>query len=536
MRRLTWSPPTIFNRLLWVSVAAFTLLTLFFMPTMPTHPPPSPSPHAPTPTGLTLPPTTFHDPPQWFDPPTRDRVYWLENVGRVASHGARVSWQVLSLRLPASPTPAIAQQDLNVSHNNVSTTQPAHAQVNCSMPANHSSLASCICPNPHMASWSVKDNTFPMVTLLPFSDHQPIASDAISRVMMPTLYTDPCTVVQHMTLQQRTMQAIYLNMASARAYDTQTAIAVYVAGQDANSAVVAPQTSTAVATPPVSTPQLAEVREVHDYLWQLSLTNQLWSHLPSHIFTSQADSTALVTYSLPAFIMTEDVCPMISSATALAIRPLLRAEVCAVPQSSTAVAVRAPFEFACHERACSADGIFTVLIDSISAVAGSVYAAELSITVPLHSTALPTPTLLTIVFFSNGEMTALGSLVPQPSAWDSSNHRTSCCSKTSTLINSKRQKSYSAFPLPISGASLFLDTSRNLASDASTASCCQSPLGSITIETVPNSTAITASNPHPGLLHHLNMFRKHHLVVSFAAGAHCILWAAAAALHKNFGS
>ena len=62
VRKLTWSPPTVFHRSFWV-VAAFTLVTLFFIPTMPTQPPPSPFLSALNPTRLNLPPTTLYDTP-----------------------------------------------------------------------------------------------------------------------------------------------------------------------------------------------------------------------------------------------------------------------------------------------------------------------------------------------------------------------------------------------------------------------------------------------------------------------------------------
>ena len=40
-RRLSWSPPSMRTPSFWGSVATFTLLTLFFSPTMPTSPPPT---------------------------------------------------------------------------------------------------------------------------------------------------------------------------------------------------------------------------------------------------------------------------------------------------------------------------------------------------------------------------------------------------------------------------------------------------------------------------------------------------------------
>ncbi|KAL3132856.1 hypothetical protein ABBQ38_006781 [Trebouxia sp. C0009 RCD-2024] len=53
--------------------------------------------------GVHLPPTLEFNPPQWFDPPHRDQVYWLENVARAVSHSTRVSWQVITSKFPMSP-------------------------------------------------------------------------------------------------------------------------------------------------------------------------------------------------------------------------------------------------------------------------------------------------------------------------------------------------------------------------------------------------------------------------------------------------
>ena len=341
-----------------------------------------------TPPGSTCPPQPSTTPPHWFDPPTRDRVYWLENVGRVACHTARVSWQVVSLNLPATLKPATVEENFSVSSKAAVTTQMGHADVNCSMPANFSSLASCMCPNPHMASRPVKGKTFPFVTLASLSDAQKIAVVATFRVTMPQ-HTDRLTVVKSGTVQQRTMQAIYVHTASAQT------VAVYVVKQDTKPAAANPQTSAALVMPQTPSKQFAKLPQVHNYLHQLSATHQFRSHLPNQASTAGAASTALVAFSPPVSIMADNICPMPRPATTFTFRPSHRTEV-ATADLSTAVAVRTSHQFTVYrEETCSADDVSTTAVmASMVAVAGSVYHAMLSTALMVPSATLPTPTLL----------------------------------------------------------------------------------------------------------------------------------------------
>ena len=105
-RFFSWSPPSLSSFSFWVSVCPASLFLIWLYPSMP--PPPLPS-HPPqalirSHSGLHLPQTSSSS-PQYFDPPRRDRVYWLENLGTVVSRTARTSWDLISINL--SPKPRI---------------------------------------------------------------------------------------------------------------------------------------------------------------------------------------------------------------------------------------------------------------------------------------------------------------------------------------------------------------------------------------------------------------------------------------------
>lgn len=244
------------------------------------------------------------------------------------------------------------------------------------------------------------------------------------------------------------MQAILFHMASAQTDDAKTAIALYAADQDAAS----PHTSAAVVMPQIPTTFLARLPEVHDHLWQLSSTNGLWPRLQSQVLTSA--STALVLYSPSTPIVAEDICPLVSSATAVAVRPSLWVEVSAAPEASTAVALRTPLKLTTLEGTCSFDDSSTTLVlDPMAAVTDSAYHAELSTAVALFFAPLPVPTELTTGFFGYGEMTTLTLLPPQTWAGDGPIHSTKCCNSASMITNFKSQKPYDAFFLRIQKAS-----------------------------------------------------------------------------------
>ena len=111
-RKLTWTTPTIFCSNFWVITAIFTTVGLIYVPSMPdlvrfhAHAPASTSS---SPTGLTLPPVPEFDspsnPPQWFDPPHRDQIFWLKKVATVVRRSAKISWQVFTIGLPVTDMP-----------------------------------------------------------------------------------------------------------------------------------------------------------------------------------------------------------------------------------------------------------------------------------------------------------------------------------------------------------------------------------------------------------------------------------------------
>lgn len=112
-RRLTWTLPPMFHLSSWIPAAMVALVVLAMfprMPAMPTSPPNSPTQTPqPSTSGLTLPPATVYDPPQWFDPPKRDQVFWLDNLCTAVSQTAKFSWEFLSLKLPTEPNADAAE-------------------------------------------------------------------------------------------------------------------------------------------------------------------------------------------------------------------------------------------------------------------------------------------------------------------------------------------------------------------------------------------------------------------------------------------
>lgn len=102
-RKLMWTSPSPLRPVFWVWAAILTVAVLVYIPKMPDLTPhPLHTVTSPT-SGMHLPPTLEFNPPQWFDPPHRDQVYWLGNVARAVSHSTRVSWQVITSKFPMSP-------------------------------------------------------------------------------------------------------------------------------------------------------------------------------------------------------------------------------------------------------------------------------------------------------------------------------------------------------------------------------------------------------------------------------------------------
>ena len=105
-RKMTWTIPSISHMSSWAPALVVILLILCIFPRMPAVP--ASLPNSPTQTmqssasGLAFPPTTLYDPPQWFDPPGRDRIFWLDNLFSTMSHTARFSWDVFTVNLPAN--------------------------------------------------------------------------------------------------------------------------------------------------------------------------------------------------------------------------------------------------------------------------------------------------------------------------------------------------------------------------------------------------------------------------------------------------
>lgn len=102
-RKLTWTAPSVLSPVFWVCAAILTVATLVYIPRLPDLMPNPLRTFTSSTSGVHLPPTLEFNPPQWFDPPHRDQVYWLENVARAVSHSTRVSWQVITSKFPMSP-------------------------------------------------------------------------------------------------------------------------------------------------------------------------------------------------------------------------------------------------------------------------------------------------------------------------------------------------------------------------------------------------------------------------------------------------
>ena len=162
-RKLTWTTPTIFCRNFWVITAIFTTVGLTYLPSMPdlvcfhAHAPVSTSS---SPTGLILPPVPEFDPPQWFDPPHRDQIFWLKNVATVVRHSAEVSRQVFTMGLPVTDMPFfIPTEPL------LTDSLAAAAQVEPSNKATSFLLNITGCINPDAEARSVKGERPPAMAL-----------------------------------------------------------------------------------------------------------------------------------------------------------------------------------------------------------------------------------------------------------------------------------------------------------------------------------------------------------------------------------
>ena len=150
-RKLTWTPSSVFCCTCWVVTAILTIIGLFFVPRMPDLVPFHSHSHATTlgPANVQLPPTSKFAPPQWFDPPHRDQIFWLKNVATFVGHSARVSWQVLTISLPATDMPVLGKI------HSLLNDSSAGYQVG---PLNATSLwlNTTTCINPDAETWPVK--------------------------------------------------------------------------------------------------------------------------------------------------------------------------------------------------------------------------------------------------------------------------------------------------------------------------------------------------------------------------------------------
>ena len=169
-RKLTWTPSTVFHRNFWIFTLVLFVVGLMFVPRMPDLG--NVPAHLPTTTpssqsGLNLPPRPKFNPPQWFDPPHRDQIFWLKNIATVVRHSAEVSWQVLTVSLPVTDNP-----DLLPTESLLTDSLAAAAQLAPSNEATRLSLNTTICINPDTEAWSVKGGRHPsMAPALEVSDN-----------------------------------------------------------------------------------------------------------------------------------------------------------------------------------------------------------------------------------------------------------------------------------------------------------------------------------------------------------------------------
>ena len=111
-RVLSWQAPLLCP-LCWAPAGFFIFTILWLCPYMPAMPPITNSTqafhHPPMPVSFHLPPHMQDAHAQWFDPATRDHIYWLENLGSAFSHTARASWDFCTLNLPKMPDNDVIQ-------------------------------------------------------------------------------------------------------------------------------------------------------------------------------------------------------------------------------------------------------------------------------------------------------------------------------------------------------------------------------------------------------------------------------------------
>ena len=169
-RKLTWTPPNILHRNFWVCTTIFTVVGLILVPWMPELVSFQAQPPASTlssPTGINLPPAPEFDPPQWFDPPHRDQIFWLKSVATVARHSARVSWQVLTVSLPITDVPDSlpAEPLLNDSWASAEQVDPFNEAASLQL-----NMTTCI--NPDAEAWPSKGRRLPAsAPAMIFPDH-----------------------------------------------------------------------------------------------------------------------------------------------------------------------------------------------------------------------------------------------------------------------------------------------------------------------------------------------------------------------------
>lgn len=129
-RMLSWTPP-LCSPLLWLPAAITIIVVLWLHPHMP---PMSPTAHPPvlihsTHKDVVLPPSLQPAYAQWFDPPQRDHVHWLEHLGSVAQ---KLPWRNLFLvQYVADPPPSGLLHTQMLSGSVLLTHGPVRPQVLC---------------------------------------------------------------------------------------------------------------------------------------------------------------------------------------------------------------------------------------------------------------------------------------------------------------------------------------------------------------------------------------------------------------------